>query len=138
VTRAYQLLAKRKFHEALAVLEPLLERDDHGDGSVWVNAIYAALPSNLTPAIDVSRLRRIVERCLPHGKRAPNVFLNAAFAYCEIGDLEPAMRCLRLEKKHGADLKPFGGSRCGAGCTGRIIACDVRRSWLAGPRHAHH
>jgi cell wall assembly regulator SMI1 len=102
--RAWKLIGEKKLGQALTLLEPLLERDDN-DPFVYVNAIYAALQGKNGRPADPARLRRVVERCLPHGKRAPNVYLNAAIAYALVGDHENGIRCLQLAKKHGIDMK---------------------------------
>jgi cell wall assembly regulator SMI1 len=103
-TRAWELMSKKKMGQALDLLEPLLERDDL-DPFVYVNAIYAAMHGNDGRPVKPARLRRVIDRCLPEGKRAPDVFLNAAFAYVLIGDRENGIRNLQLAKKHGSELK---------------------------------
>jgi tetratricopeptide (TPR) repeat protein len=101
---ATALLPQNDFETVLRLYDAALEGTLHPMAAG--NPLYAVQDDWHHQGVDVTRARRYLERCLPHGVKNPAVFLNAAGVFMELGEPAEALAKLELAKKHGFDVRP--------------------------------
>jgi len=83
------MMEKKRFADALAIFDALVEVD-HDEHNCFSLALWAVQSSNNHLGVDRVRARRYLERCLPHGRKLPDIYFNALGVHVELGDAEGA------------------------------------------------
>ena len=102
---ATMLMTAGRYADALAIYDAALE--GKVDPKAAANPLFAVQDDNNHLGIDEGRSRRYLERCVPHGRKNPPVFLNAAFVAAEIGEHDEAVRLLAEAKKYGVAVSRY-------------------------------
>jgi hypothetical protein len=104
-TEATKRMQKRQqVFAALSMFEKALESPDMPSWA-YVNAMYTVLSSNNGHPVDARRVRKMIAVCLPRARNEPEIFLNAAFAYLEIGEADACFDALRKARSRGVPLR---------------------------------
>jgi hypothetical protein len=107
---AEHLSHKKRFHEALAIYDHLVD-DEYVEPDTLFRALYAASPSvsgkpsgrkprSMQP-MNRKRMRHYLRVALPHGARDALIFYNAADVAYHLGDVKQALEHLQAARKHG-------------------------------------
>ena len=73
----------------------------------YVHLLFAVMPSRNGMPLDRARIENALRIALPRGRREPDIYLNAAFCYLELDELDEAVEYLRQAKKGGVNLTRY-------------------------------
>lgn len=98
---ALSLVRSGEFHDALRLFDVATTVPAHVDASLYCNALWAVQDDNHHLGVMEDRALAYLERCLPHGRRNPAIFFNAALVRHELGDDGGAIECVRDAVRFG-------------------------------------
>jgi len=100
-----ELIEEGAYQDALAIADaliPIYDVELYG----LCNALWVVQHDNTGLPLDEARARRYLAATLTRAPANPEMHLNAAAVWIELGDEEAAMRQLLLAKRHEVDLAP--------------------------------
>jgi hypothetical protein len=98
--QAYQAIESDRWLEAIETFELVLDSPEL-ERTAYNNALYAVMADNNGLPLDRGRAERFLAAALRHGEENPSIFYNSACVYMELGQVDTALRCLELARRHG-------------------------------------